>query len=196
MLTIVWLLGIVGVIIGIVALRKIKKSDGLLKGGGFAITGIVTSAISIVVFILLVDPLYLMPLHEPGRDISKRVACATNLRGLGKAMLIYAGDYDEKYPTADKWCDLLVQYANVDEKRFVCRSAGKGRCHYAINPNVTPYSHSRLVLLFETEGGWNQFGGPEILTTENHAGKGCNILFNDGHVDYLKLDELSELKWE
>jgi len=53
-----------------------------------------------------------------------------------------------------------------------------------------------MVLLFETKGGWNQFGGPEILTTENHKGKGCNILFNDGSVEFVKPERLGELKWE
>jgi hypothetical protein len=42
---------------------------------------------------------------------------------------------------------------------------------------------------------WNQYGGPEILTTENHMGKGCNILFNAGYVRFVPTDELSLLRW-
>jgi prepilin-type processing-associated H-X9-DG protein len=52
-----------------------------------------------------------------------------------------------------------------------------------------------IVLLFETKGGWNQFGGPEILTFENHKGKGCNVLFNDGSVRFVKPQEVGELNW-
>jgi len=51
-------------------------------------------------------------------------------------------------------------------------------------------------VLFETKGGWNQFGGPEILTFENHKGQGCNVLFNDLHVRFVKKEQISELKWE
>ena len=51
-------------------------------------------------------------------------------------------------------------------------------------------------MLFETKGGWNQFGGPEILTTENHGGKGCNVLFNNGSVRFVRTKELVKLKWK
>jgi prepilin-type processing-associated H-X9-DG protein len=64
-----------------------------------------------------------------------------------------------------------------------------------MNPNLSPRSHSHLVLLFETKGGWNQCGGRELLTTENHKGKGCNILFVDSHVGFVKTEQVAELKW-
>lgn len=53
----------------------------------------------------------------------------------------------------------------------------------------------KLVLLFETKSGWNQSGGPELLTTENHEGKGCNVLFNDGRVKFVRPEQLGELIW-
>ena len=43
---------------------------------------------------------------------------------------------------------------------------------------------------------WNQVGGPEILTTENHKGKGCNVLFADGFVRFVKTKNLGKLKWK
>ena len=69
----------------------------------------------------------------------------------------------------------------------------KGRCHYAMNPNCYPNSPSDTVLLFETKDGWNQFGGKEILTKENHYGDGCNVLFNDGHC--LFESNIEKLSW-
>jgi len=82
------------------------------------------------------------------------------------------------------------------EKCFICPANKKGRCHYAMNPNCEPKSPSDMVLLFETKDGWNQFGGPEILTLENHNGKGCNVLFNDRHVEFVKIEQLGQLKWK
>jgi len=52
-----------------------------------------------------------------------------------------------------------------------------------------------MVLLFETYPGWNQVGGPEILTTDNHQGDGCNVLFVDSHVEFIKTEYLNDLKW-
>ena len=43
---------------------------------------------------------------------------------------------------------------------------------------------------------WNQFGGSELLTTDNHKGEGCNVLFNDLHVEFIKTERLGELKWD
>jgi len=180
-----------GLVIGIIADRRIHKSKGLLTGRVFSISG------TILALILIVS--ILIPPRHPGREYAYRVICWGNMRDLGIAMQIYASDYDNNYPTADKWCDLLLQYALITEEKFVCREAfNKGNqqpCHYAINPNCEPNSPDDIVLLFETKGGWNKFGGPEILTTENHKGKGCNVLFNDGRVEFIKTEQLGRLKW-
>ncbi len=53
----------------------------------------------------------------------------------------------------------------------------------------------KMVLLFETEAGWNQSGEDELLTTENHEGRGCNILFNDGRVQFVPTERLGNLRW-
>jgi prepilin-type processing-associated H-X9-DG protein len=122
-----------------------------------------------------------------------------NLTRIGKAMLIYAGEGDDKYPIADKWCDLLIKYVEVTPETFRCRGASEGRCNYAMNKNIEKlgiYAHPDMVLLFESKPGWNQFGGPEILTFENHKGKRCNILFNDGHVEFVKPEQISKLNWK
>jgi hypothetical protein len=68
------------------------------------------------------------------------------------------------------------------------------------------------VLVFETECGkercWNRFGGAEILSFENHHMptilprkdgfyvRGCNVLFNDGTVRFIKPEEVGKLKWK
>ena len=188
-----------GIILGIISLGKIKKSNGQLKGRGLAIGGIVTASVALVLHIIMIIAI-LLPALGRVRCSASRLMCGTNLSGLGKAMLIYANDFDEKYPTLENWCDLLVQYADVDENSFIClgakMSGDKGRSHYAINPKAVPNSPADTVLLFETAGGWNQFGGLELLTAENHYGEGCNIVFCDSHVEFVKKEEFENLRWE
>ena len=148
----------------------------------------------LILLVIAVGASYVvLMLLMPGTPLPGQV-CRMNMIRLGNAMLQYANDYDE-YTVANRWCDLLIEHGNVTEKLFVCPSAGNGRCHYAINSRCGPNSPNEVVLLFETKGGWNQFGGPEILTTENHWLDGCNVLFNDGHVEFIKPQEVSELKW-
>lgn len=185
------LIVIAGVVVGILVIKKGRDKRGISKTARFAIVGIVIGAVFFVFWIF----------HSPGSTFTARKRCAANLKALGKWMILYAGDYDEQYPKTEKWCDLLTEYMKtaVDiraiEKCFICPANKKGRCHYAMNPNLSPRSQPGLVLLFESKGGWNQIGGPEILTTENHHGKGCNVLFNDSHVEFVIADKISELKW-
>jgi len=185
------LMAIAGVVIGILAIKKGRDKSRILKTARFAIAGIVIGVVFFVFWYF----------HSPGSTFTARKRCAANLQVLGKWMILYAGDYDEQYPQAGKWCDLLTEYLKptIDnrliEKCFICPANKKGRCGYAMNPNLSPRSQPGQVLLFETEGGWNQTGGPEILTVENHRGKGCNVLFNDSHVEFVRAEEISELKW-
>ncbi len=100
----------------------------------------------------------LMPALARVRQIAFRMVCGTNLSGLGKAMLIYANDYDDEIPRAGgrnsvwsgripQWLAdsrytayglsadgsggqgtvtscfyLLVKYAEVTPKSFICKS--------------------------------------------------------------------------
>jgi len=182
------------IILGIVAFVKISKSAGQLKGTGLAVAGIAVPFVTLP----FVAAILLPPLARV-RQIAFRQVCGTNMKGLGKAMLIYACYYDDKYPTPSKWCDLLVEYAEVTPKSFICKGAPKGPSNYAINENAAKLGLKAppgMVLLFESTPGWNQSGGPELLTTENHQGDGCNILYMDGYVEFVKTQQLPELLWK
>ena len=53
------------------------------------------------------------------------------------------------------------------------------------------------VLLFETKGGWNQNGGPELFTFDNHDPKGGCVLLNDATVKLIRTkEELQQLRWK
>jgi hypothetical protein len=71
------------------------------------------------------------------------------------------------------------------------------RCYYAMNPNCEPNSPADVVLLFETKGGWDKSGGPELLSMENHRWGLCHVLLNDGTVERInKTEKLKDLKWK
>jgi prepilin-type processing-associated H-X9-DG protein len=183
----------VGLILGILALVKIGRSNSQLVGKGLAILGVGVTGFIILFFSFG----YLVMQHKYGIGSTVWIVdCKNNLHQLGKTMRVYANNNEGKYPTPDKWCDLLLQRDLATEKQFICPSGGEGRCHYAMNPNCEPSSPNDVVLLFETRSGWNQFGGPELLAPENHGGRGCNILFSDGHVGYEHTEGFGELKWK
>jgi prepilin-type processing-associated H-X9-DG protein len=182
---------ILGLVLSVVALAGSRRSKGQLAGRGYAIAG----TIVVMVVLLPVGLARILDKTSRAKHLAPRVICGTNISGLVKATVVYAND-DEftRFPAPDQWCDLLLN-DYLEKKRFVCPEAGNGRCHYAINPNAQPNSAPDMVLLFETKGGWNQFGGPEILTTENHKGEGCNVAFVDTHVEFVQTEDLGKLKW-
>ncbi|MHC4264552.1 MAG: hypothetical protein ACYSUK_01310 [Planctomycetota bacterium] len=150
----------------------------------------------LIIIILILLILYiLMPRISRPPSVSPRMVCGSNLSALGKAMLVYANENDGKYPTPNKWCDLLLQHADISEKQLKCWSNKEARCTYAMNPNCTDWSSPPdMVLLFETKGGWNQYGGPELITAENHDLEGCNVLYCDAHVSFER--SVDDLKWQ
>jgi len=93
------------------------------------------------------------------------------------------------------------------------RDRAKGPCDYALNENISGKNRDRMfdlfatdanehdlppsdvVFLFESGPGWNQVGSAELLTTDQHHGKGCNILFCSGDVEFVKSEDLTKLSW-
>ncbi len=168
-----------------------KSEDKTMKNSKG--TGLI---IAIIVIMLIFIYIIIGPHNH--RQYSPRLICVTNMSGLGRAMLIYVNDFDG-YPTPEKWCDLLIEKTDVTPKSFLCKGAKEGPCNYAINKYLSEIGTAKdpdIVILFETHPGWNQVGGPEILTIENHHGDGCHVVFLDSHVEFIKAEDISKLKWK
>jgi hypothetical protein len=178
--------GITSLAFGITSRRTIKKKEGL-KVLKVATAGILLSLLGFVV--LYADYVVWDP-------IAQEEVCRGRMREIARALSFYSVDNNGEYPAPDKWCDLLLEGKHIS-KGFLTRTADKKAQHsYAINPNATPNSPADIVVVFETVGGWNQFGGLELLTTEHHTGKGCNVLFNDFGIQFVPSERLGDLKWE
>lgn len=143
---------------------------------------------------------FLLPAIFSGRSPQPgRIRCLVNLKTLGVCLALYAIDHNDVYPPPGQWCDAIVDAFDSDDPNvrdfFLCPWAKVGPCDYAMNPNAGRREASDVVLLFESKPGWNQSGGPELLMTENHQGKGCSVSFTDLHVEFVKAEDLGRLKW-
>ena len=144
-----------------------------------------------------------------------RLKCAANLKDLWYRFRFYhkaekkrlkdsTGKTETVYPASTKWCDLMVRaYRTIGMldknimRPHMCPSVGQGRCHYAMNPNCEYDSPQDMVFLFETKAGWNQHGGPELFTFDNHNPRGGCVLLNDGTVKFIRTkEELQQLRWK
>jgi len=193
---VLWLLGLA---CGVAAIIHIKKSGGLLRGRNFAIAGVALSTAGLILgfALLCTAAIVCKPTVEKRAEAAFKARECGDLHGMSEAMRGYANEYDGQYPIADRWCDLLKEYTESKKGYyFDCWSAGEGLCDYAINPNCEPNSPTDLVLLFETNDGWNQFGGRELAATDNHKVAGCCVLFNSGQVEFVKPEEMAKPKWK
>ena len=85
------------IICAIIAQIQINKSEGRLKGGGMVFFSIVAS-----ILVPLIAYAIVVPQMNNLKGKAHRIVCGTNLRGLGMAVLVYAWDYEELLPTADR----------------------------------------------------------------------------------------------
>ena len=137
------------------------------------------------------------------RPFRLRSDCAWNIERLYTAGPLDRRDVNSN-PEPNQWCDTIMRdrdntYVSDDEmmKTFKCPAADEGKCHYAMNPNCKPDSPGDMVLLFETKDGWNQHGGPELFTFDNHDPKGGCVLLNDGTVKFIRTEEeQNNLRWK
>ena len=119
-----------------------------------------------------------------------------------------------KFPEADKWCDEIIDEVNNAEifispqaSNFHKLKPDAKHCHYAINVaaagkpffyyGFTPVGYEPVVVLFESDLGWNGSGGLEDakkFAAERKASF-LAVYFDDGTTETVKTEELDGLKW-
>jgi prepilin-type processing-associated H-X9-DG protein len=179
---------IVAVLSGVGALIHILISEGFRIGYKEVVTGILLS--------FFCSMFAVMPVLSMIKTQGAIIAHQRRLSGLYDVIQQY-GHEKGKYPRPNKWCDSLIIYdANLTRSSFQCFKSYEQETRYAINPHAKPNSPPNIVLLFESKRFRNQFGGVELMNFDNLYNKdGCNVLFNDGHVEFIEPEEVGKLKW-
>lgn len=184
-----------GIVLGILGIRQVSRSQGRLTGQGLAIAGIAASVSS---FLLLgLTAAILFPVFATARQKARTAACQSNLKEIALAMSMYAQDHHDRLPMKDNWCDALIPYTK-NEELFRCPSLPDQRCGYAYNAELSKVSVSSIkspaqtVSFFDAKGGWNLAGGAQLQDRRHQDG--INLAFTDGHVKWTKEGE--SLLWK
>ena len=179
--------GIPAVVCGHVAQSRIKQSGGTLQGDGLAIGGLVTGYVGIVltsIALLGVMAGLMLPALAAAREKAHRIACASNLKGIGFAAHMYAKDNQGNFPS---YFQSLAKYS-ADPRLFVCPKTGHEPglmadvdkwTDYVLVPNRKESDPPETVLAFSK---------PEC-----YPGKGGNVLYVDGSVRWYNPAEYDRL---
>jgi prepilin-type processing-associated H-X9-DG protein len=176
---------LLGLVLGIVSLRRIGAQQPALGGRGLALSGVIVSGATLG--LALLGTAVGVPL---GIRNARQRNCLSNVKQLGTGILMYCGDYDERLPLAYNWCDALDPYV-LDRQTYVCPSVGGDQSCYTLSDPVAG-SHeaqwqypAETEMLFESEPGWNQVG-PLDAAYPRHSG-GAHVCYVDGHAKWCKL---------
>jgi len=187
---------VIGLVLGIVALVKIRNSQGALKGGGLALAGIIVST----VFVLLI-PIFagvFLPGLAQAKKRAEMIRCQNNVRQLSLALRQYADGHQNQFPAATNWCDALQLYVGTAAYNCPLDAAG-GRCSYALNLEVAGLEPARVapdtVIIYESVSGWNLAGGPGLMPARARHGRMTVVGFADGHVEAVEATRLPQLRW-
>ncbi len=191
---------LVGLVLGIVALVRINKSNGQLGGQGLALAGTVVSG----AFLLLapIPAALLLPALAKAKQKAGAVQCMNNIKQLNLGLIMYANDNKDRFPSGKNWCDLVMPYEQSSQP-FICPQGKPGqRSHYAFNAKLIGHelkevqAPAQTVLIFESDGGWNLAGGRELLPATPRHGGVYGVGFVDGHSEMVQSARLQQLRWE
>lgn len=189
---------LLGLVLGLAGLRKIRRSQGRLAGRGLAKAGLGFSAVALAVWLGFLFG-GILPKTVQHRAEAQSDRCLRHLMQLGVALRRYANDQSDRFPAASNWCDALGPYLD-DPSAYECPAGpGRWRCHYAYNARLSGkqdvHVSPKTVAFFEIEGGWNVNGGPERVPRSPRHGL-VHVCHVDGTVERVPRERLSALRWE
>ncbi len=144
----------------------------------------------------------LLPSLCRSRETANRVKCASNLRQLGQAIALYAQDNGGQFPPslADLLAHQLASQGDLSPDVMLCPSSNDERSSAtntseiiadlrAAETNASGHKHCLSYVYVGQSLNAKTATDTAVVAyepMENHDGDGTNVLFGDGHVEFVQ----------
>lgn len=157
-------------------------------------------AITILIGVFVTLALILVVLFFPqSKDRPTSIICFSNMKDVGRALLMYAQDYDERLPSAETWMTATLPYTKYREL-YLCpevkKADEKAVASDTMDTRLSGISlekigalATRVVIYESTRTDWNAADPGQTFATRHHS-KG-NVCFLDGHAKLLGPQEFA-----
>lgn len=152
---------------------------GMLQSQGPATSALMTSI--------------LLPSLSRSREFANRVKCGNNLRSIGQAVVLYQGAKNGKMPKSLGAAMIETDAITLDT--LVCPSSNNDAPAGELTDEQKidwANQHASYILLDISKLKMDDLRADRVMAFEkpdNHDGDGINILYCDGHVDWVTLNE-------
>lgn len=182
---------LVAFVLGVIAYRRAWRGDA--GGKGAAICGMVLGGVSIL---LIVGSVLMVPSRGRPRVVANRVKCGSCMRQIGQAIWLYSNENKGLYPPR---LEDLILTQDITSDVFVCPST-----NHTAAPGATPQQQAAAMssrpghVSFVYVGQkMNSTAGANVVVLyeplSNHNQAGSNMLFGDGHVDWVEAKQAAKI---
>jgi prepilin-type N-terminal cleavage/methylation domain-containing protein len=147
----------------------------------------------VVIAIVAVLAAILFPVFAQAKERAKVTTCASNLRQIGTAFTLYAGDFDDRMP----WCvgDITQRLCSLNPHDEPCDQAASA---FRVTDRLSPYTASRQIFACPSDHPTHDNRWPEtnFVATGTSFGfldewllKGSQLVGANGMVAPITWDE-------
>ena len=189
-------LPIAGLVLGIIAKRREPSAKSRWRAKSAITVGGIETALVVAIALLL-------PNLCRSSEQANRVKCANNLRQIGLALLQYANANRGRFPPTlatlisdpdgEITSDVLICPSSLDSRPAVNTPSGQMAKVIETEPGHMSY-------VYVGQGLSSDKATPETVVAydnpHNHRDEGVNVLFGDGHVEFLDKARADRMKAE
>ena len=193
------LTGLVGIVMGIVAMVSIGRSQGQVRGQGMAVAGLVLSVVSLssLLFYTVLAGIVLPRISLAAEEAFFNEA-VSRLQRVVSVTQRYERGNGQQLPPANDWVNVLA----VDQMLLAHPDDPTSSRAYAMNILLDRIDRRDLVdaentvLFFEARPGSPLAGGPELLPTHPRYSEGYLVIYANGDLGVVPNHDLATVVWK